>query len=51
MNGWYSVTIFWSSGEIQTIWVKDEGVAWAIANDIIGNEDVKKVKVSSGASK
>jgi hypothetical protein len=48
---WYAVLVYWKSGEIQTIWIKEWKTAWAIANDLITNENVEKIKFSEDKSK
>jgi hypothetical protein len=48
---WYAVVVFWKSGEIQTIWVKNWKTAWAIANELIVNENVVRVKLSEDKPK
>jgi len=46
MSKWFCVVVFWKTGEIQSIWVKDDwGLAWAIANDVLTREGVEKVQV------
>ena len=45
---WYSVTIFWKTGEISTVWIKDEEVARTIANDILEQNRnlVEKIRIA-----
>ena len=48
---WYAVVVFWKSGEIQTIWVKNWKTAWAIASDLTTNENIEKITFSSDEPK
>jgi len=40
---WYSVIVFWKTGEITTLWTVTEDLAWEIASNLFERDQNKHV--------
>lgn len=41
---WYSVIVFWKTGEISTLWMVTEELAWEVAGNLIERDQSKPVQ-------
>ena len=44
-DGWFCVQVLWKTGEVQSVWVKSEALAWEVLNAIMEKDDFNKVKL------